>query len=495
MKKFEFKGCVMLGLHPVDVSWKDILNKIDKKDLYEEEGEKFGLEDEPHITLLYGLELNPSIKSQILNHYKENFPVVKIVGTKISLFENEKFDVLKFDIDPSKNLLKLNKHLTDNFPYKNDHPDYHPHCTIAYIKKGKGKKYLDVAKTPITFDVTELMWSEEKYKFLMSKGGDVKCLNRETGKTVIITETYELAEGGPADKNIREVIFSKKINPSFKFSVKVYPDGKIKEMDVQPGIRFPFVVGQLLNRNAETWACVNGYLMNGKDMCGEKKIFGIRTKDVPQGHEWRHLFPNKFKEGGSLDKETYSKWKSLVNMSKSELQKFYNSQEGKEAGLSPSEAKKEGIDSGRESARWIIKMKDTNVSQWTDSMWKWAKKQISFISRMRGNKGGLYDDKGNKTRKHTSLLIWGHNPEKFKQGGNVALFTEGEDVLVSGSTAPHEFIPGWTKGKVIGVMGDTPQTAYYVVDTGKIYESFPHSQIRSFNTEHTEQFNYSIGGL
>jgi len=36
---------------------------------------------------------------------------------------------------------------------------------------------------------------------------------------------------------------------------------------------------------------------------------------------------------------------------------------------------------------------------------------------MSGNKGDLYDDKGNKTRKHTSLLIWGHNPEKFKNGG------------------------------------------------------------------------------
>lgn len=121
------------------------------------------------------------------------------------------------------------------------------------------------------------------------------------------------------------------------------------------------------------------------------------------------------------DKETYKKWKSLVNMSKSELEKFYNSQEGKDAGLSSQEASEQGISSGRESARWIMKMKDTNVSDWTPSMWRWAKKQISFISRMSGNKGSLYDDKGDKTRKHTSLLIWGHNPEKNKYayGGDV----------------------------------------------------------------------------
>jgi hypothetical protein len=131
--------------------------------------------------------------------------------------------------------------------------------------------------------------------------------------------------------------------------------------------------------------------------------------------------PDFYAKGGVIsdeDKgETYAKWKSLVNMSKSELERFYNSQEGKDAGLSSSEANAQGIDSGRESARWVMKMKDTPYKEWTPQMWKWAKKQISFISRMSGNKGGLYDDKGNKTRKHTSLLIWGNNPEKMSGGG------------------------------------------------------------------------------
>lgn len=108
--------------------------------------------------------------------------------------------------------------------------------------------------------------------------------------------------------------------------------------------------------------------------------------------------------------ETYKKWKSLVNMSSSELKKFYESEEGKEAGLSKSESGKLGIGNGRESARWILKMKNTPRANWTPKMWEWANRQISFISRMSGNNGSLYDEKGNKTRKHTSLLIWGHNP-------------------------------------------------------------------------------------
>lgn len=127
-------------------------------------------------------------------------------------------------------------------------------------------------------------------------------------------------------------------------------------------------------------------------------------------------------EGKKLDAETYKKWISLVNMSKSELQNFYNSEEGKKAGLTKEKADELGIDNGRTSARWIMKMKDISYTNWTPTMWRWAKKQINFIKRMSGNKGSLYDENGNKTRKHTSLLIWGHNPEKFKNGGSLEFY-------------------------------------------------------------------------
>ena len=131
----------------------------------------------------------------------------------------------------------------------------------------------------------------------------------------------------------------------------------------------------------------------------------------------------KKEKGGSIkiDKnKIYNEWSELVNMSKSELEKFYNSEEGKKAGLKPSEAKKQGIDYGRESARWILKMKDTPKSEWSNDMWKWAKKQISFIKRMSGVEGDLYNDNGEKTRKYLALLIWGNDPEKYARGGLIA---------------------------------------------------------------------------
>lgn len=94
-----------------------------------------------------------------------------------------------------------------------------------------------------------------------------------------------------------------------------------------------------------------------------------------------------------------------------------DSDEGQEAGLSKSEAKPLGINTGRASAAMILKMLPHASSfkqaekHWTPNMWYWCARQVSFVSRMLGNKGPLY--KGDKkTRKHTSLLIWGHDPEK-----------------------------------------------------------------------------------
>lgn len=112
-----------------------------------------------------------------------------------------------------------------------------------------------------------------------------------------------------------------------------------------------------------------------------------------------------------MDKELYKKWKSLVNMTPSELKAFMETEEGKEAGLSRSEARAQGIKSGQDSAKAILRMKEKPVDEWNETDWEWCKTQISFISRMRGVKGPLFKD-GEKTPKHTALLIWGHNPNK-----------------------------------------------------------------------------------
>jgi hypothetical protein len=92
----------------------------------------------------------------------------------------------------------------------------------------------------------------------------------------------------------REVKFTNKRNPRLEIVVTKSPDGRIINIENETGIRFPFSVGQILNRTAEVWACNNNFLMDDKDTCPEKKIFSVRASDVPQGHEWRHIFPHKF---------------------------------------------------------------------------------------------------------------------------------------------------------------------------------------------------------
>lgn len=80
---------------------------------------------------------------------------------------------------------------------------------------------------------------------------------------------------------------------------------QIKNVENSTNIRFPFSVGSSWNRSIETWACNNRFgsietWMNGRlyktlDPCPEEKIFGIRKKDIPQGHELRMLYPHKFR--------------------------------------------------------------------------------------------------------------------------------------------------------------------------------------------------------
>ncbi len=72
--------------------------------------------------------------------------------------------------------------------------------------------------------------------------------------------------------------------------------GRISNIVNDAGVNFPFSVGQGYTRSIETWACNNKFKMDGQDPCPEEKIFGIRKKDIPQGHELRMMFPHKFRK-------------------------------------------------------------------------------------------------------------------------------------------------------------------------------------------------------
>lgn len=134
------KGCAMIYFKP------DILdhlqNEVDKEDLYSKEG--FGLEDEPHCTLLYGFlpECDPK---EIMDMLKDQEYPDEVELHNVSLFENEEYDVLKFDID-NKILRDINEVLRTEFPYENDYDEFHAHATVGYLKSGTGEKYVEKFK-------------------------------------------------------------------------------------------------------------------------------------------------------------------------------------------------------------------------------------------------------------------------------------------------------------------------------------------------------------
>jgi RimK family alpha-L-glutamate ligase len=150
----------------------------------------------------------------------------------------------------------------------------------------------------------------------------------------------------------------------------------------------------------------------GPLLIGTKKIVNTYKQDTPGERE-------RLGEENDADKERadlYKRWRSLVNMGPKELSNFIDSDEGKEAGLSRKEAGKAGagggkIKSGRDSARAIVRMLGKNKDSWSDNDWAWAGRQVNFISRMKGAKGPLRDEKGRPTRKLLALKIWGHDPE------------------------------------------------------------------------------------
>jgi len=164
-------GCVMLYFNIDKSSWGKIQDLIEDEDVYTEDGDQgYGREDEPHVTILYGL--HASIPDSDIEELIEDIKPTKLTLKKISIFENDKFDVVKFDVIgvSEGRLSDMNKKFAE-LPHTTDYPDYHPHATIAYVKPGTGEKYVQmlsgkdslvVSSDTVTYSKAD--GGKEKYK-------------------------------------------------------------------------------------------------------------------------------------------------------------------------------------------------------------------------------------------------------------------------------------------------------------------------------------------
>lgn len=105
---------------------------ISNQDLYTEE-KKYGRENDIHVTVKYGLHTADTRKIVKL---VEGFGPFKIRLGRISRFvpRDKDYDVVKIEVK-GDGLHELHRILGD-LPNSDEHPEYRPHCTIAYVKKG-----------------------------------------------------------------------------------------------------------------------------------------------------------------------------------------------------------------------------------------------------------------------------------------------------------------------------------------------------------------------
>lgn len=157
-------GCVMIDI-PVS-NWTEITSSIDSEDIFhgDENGDPRGIQKNPHVTILYGLhdDVTPEMVKSVFENYTGDINI-KVDG--IGIFENDKFDVIKFNVVPDSSLQYLHDELS-KFPNSDQFTDYKPHITIAYVKKGTGKKYV---KPEYKYEVKNV----NKITYSMSNGKKV----------------------------------------------------------------------------------------------------------------------------------------------------------------------------------------------------------------------------------------------------------------------------------------------------------------------------------
>jgi len=145
-------GCVMMEPSKIK-GWKENhLDGIEEDDVYiKPSDDSYGLEEQPHITVLYGIhedEIDPSV---IVDMMEQKMKPIKVQITEIDIFENPEYDVVKYNVPVTPELQAYRDMFIESFPNTQTFPDYHPHMTIAYVKPGTGKKYKKILNEP--FDV------------------------------------------------------------------------------------------------------------------------------------------------------------------------------------------------------------------------------------------------------------------------------------------------------------------------------------------------------
>ena len=157
--------------------WNEQTNIIDPDDVipHPRKPNASGIENECHITLLYGLHddvTNDKVK-EIIKNFLSTPIQVELSG--LSCFSNDEYDVIKFDVE-SDILHQINAELK-KLPYTTQFDEYHPHMTLAYVKKGAGEKYKQIFDQKPKLTMGKIVYSDvNKSKTNWNLGGFMRRL-------------------------------------------------------------------------------------------------------------------------------------------------------------------------------------------------------------------------------------------------------------------------------------------------------------------------------
>ena len=176
----DYYGCVMMDTKIPD--WEDMhLAGIDEEDVHVKPyDDSYGLEQDPHVTVLFGIHEDQVDSETIKELIKHNMKPITVKVDEVDFFPGEEYDVVKYNI-PVTPELQGYRDLFMKFPNTQNFPEYHPHMTIAYVKPGKGQKYKRKLREPFEVTFTKGVYSDHPE-------GDP---NKFTRKAIDLEKEYE----------------------------------------------------------------------------------------------------------------------------------------------------------------------------------------------------------------------------------------------------------------------------------------------------------------
>lgn len=193
-------SCVLVRM-PKEIS--KILDSYNYENIPDDciaEGKK--RETEYHVTILYGIEDTSSEETLELLKKKINSSTFKVRLGAVSKFYQDDYDVVKIDIDDYTGKLEAAfDAVNENIDNRNEYDSYHPHCTLAYVRKGTCEHLIGDSSfegVSVVLNELEFSSSDEDSTVLTTFG------KKKVNWNVIKEEIRNKAQGVLDDWNIED---------------------------------------------------------------------------------------------------------------------------------------------------------------------------------------------------------------------------------------------------------------------------------------------------